>query len=92
MQPAIVVHGGAWSIPPALQHPSKLGCEAAAAAGHAVLLSGGSSLDAVEAAVKVLELNPCFDAGYGSLLNEDGYVETDSMIMVRYISSSSKSS
>jgi beta-aspartyl-peptidase (threonine type) len=78
---SIIVHGGAWSIPPSLQKPSQLGCEVAVKVGSDILESGGTALDAVEAAVRELENNPCFDAGYGSLLNSAGYVETDALIM-----------
>jgi beta-aspartyl-peptidase (threonine type) len=45
------------------------------------LAKGGSALDAVEAAVIVLEDDPVFDAGYGSHLNADGKVELDAIIM-----------
>ena len=43
--------------------------------------NGGSAVDAVEAAVRVLEDNEDFNAGRGSLLNNDGEVECDAMIM-----------
>ncbi|XP_028392653.1 isoaspartyl peptidase/L-asparaginase-like [Dendronephthya gigantea] len=43
--------------------------------------NGGSAVDAVEAAVRVLEDNEYFNAGYGSALNNDGEVECDAMIM-----------
>ena len=50
-------------------------------AGAEVLDRGGSSIDAVEAAVRVLEDDPCFNAGRGSALNADGLVELDAAIM-----------
>ena len=78
---AIMVHGGARSIPAAAAEANRAGCLAAAAAGQAVLERGGSALDAVEAAVRVLESDPTFNAGYGSVLNADGEVETDASIM-----------
>lgn len=79
--PCIVVHGGAWAIPPALTPASLAGVRRAAAAGHAVLRAGGAALDAVEAAVVVLEDDPAFDAGTGSVLNARGDVEMDAAVM-----------
>ena len=43
--------------------------------------NGGSALDAVEAAARVLEEDPCFNAGRGSVLAYDGHVELDAAIM-----------
>ena len=77
----IVVHGGAWDIPRELHADHEAGCRAAAEAGWAILVAGGSALDAVEAAVRVLEDHPVFDAGRGSHLNRDGVVELDAGIM-----------
>jgi beta-aspartyl-peptidase (threonine type) len=59
----------------------KAGCQRALGAGWTLLASGGSALDAVEAAIMVLEDDPVFDAGYGSHLNLDGHVECDAIIM-----------
>ena len=53
----------------------------AAEAGDAILIAGGSALDAVVAAVRVLEDDPEFNAGTGSALTRDGTVETDASIM-----------
>ena len=50
-------------------------------AGYAVLSLGGSALDAVEAAVTVLEDDPTFDAGRGSFLTSDGRVQLDALLM-----------
>ena len=79
--PTICVHGGAWDIPDATAEESRKGCEVAAATGLAVLQQGGSSVDAVEAAIRSLENNPVFDAGTGSALTSAGTVEMDAMIM-----------
>lgn len=50
-------------------------------AGHAVLASGGAALDAVQAAVVVMENSPHFNAGHGAALNENGVHELDASIM-----------
>jgi beta-aspartyl-peptidase (threonine type) len=81
VSPAIIVHGGAWSLPDRLVEASVRGVEEAARRGWKALTSGGSALDAVEAAVRFMEDDPVFDAGVGSELNADGEVEMDSVIM-----------
>ena len=48
------------------------------------LLKGGTAVDAVEGAVRILEDDPTFDAGHGSVLTEDLTVEVDAMIMDGY--------
>lgn len=63
MLPVVLVHGGAGDIP-ASRKPGKInGCKAAAIAGYKILENGGSVVDAVEAAVKVMEDDPAFNAG-----------------------------
>ncbi|KAJ8308615.1 hypothetical protein KUTeg_013489 [Tegillarca granosa] len=79
--PVIVIHGGAWAIPDDLAEASVEGVIRAAKTGYATLLDGGSAVDAVENAVKVLEDEPAFDAGTGSVLNSNGEVEMDAVIM-----------
>ncbi|XP_052271727.1 isoaspartyl peptidase/L-asparaginase-like, partial [Dreissena polymorpha] len=79
--PVIMVHGGAWTIPEKLVEASRAGTHAAARAGYAVLMRGGSAIDAVPASILVLENDPTFDAGTGSVLTRNGEVEMDSVIM-----------
>ena len=81
MKSALIVHGGAWDIPDEAVEACKSGCHRALAAGWSILHRGGSALDAVEAAIIVLEDNPVFDAAYGSHLNFDGRVECDAIVM-----------
>ncbi len=81
MKPSLIVHGGAWDIPDEAIEACKSGCHRALTAGWSILLRGGLALDAIEAAVMVLEDDPVFDAGYGSHLNLDGRVECDAIIM-----------
>jgi L-asparaginase / beta-aspartyl-peptidase len=78
---ALIVHGGAWAIPDDAVEAHRSGVEAALAAGWAVLERGGTALDAVEAAVRLMEDDPTFDAGTGSMLNRDGEVELDAILM-----------
>jgi len=78
---AIIVHGGAGAIEPDRHARLREGVRAAAAAGDAILVAGGSALDAVVAAVRVLEDDPEFNAGRGSALTREGTVETDASIM-----------
>ncbi len=83
IEPVILVHGGAgaWQSASDRLAEGEAACLAAAAAGQAVLLAGGSALDAVETAVRLLEDCPVLDAGRGSYPNSAGQVEMDALIM-----------
>lgn len=81
MRPTIIVHGGAKTITDDKVAANNAGCTAAAEAGWAVLISGGTAAEAVEAAIRVLEADQTFNAGLGSTLNSDGEVELDAAIM-----------
>ncbi|MEM2730184.1 MAG: isoaspartyl peptidase/L-asparaginase, partial [Candidatus Korarchaeum sp.] len=77
MEPAIVVHGGAWAIPDEEIEAHLRGVRRAAELGWRVLKEEDNSLDAVERAVMLMEDDPTFDAGIGSFLNREGGVELD---------------
>jgi len=68
-------------LDPEQERCARNGLEAALAAGSAILEKRGSALDAVEAAVRVLEEDPCFNAGRGSVLTATGCIELDAAIM-----------
>jgi L-asparaginase / beta-aspartyl-peptidase len=78
---AIIVHGGAGTIAPERHAASKAGCQSAARAGWRILRQGGSALEAVTAAVIVLEDDPTFNAGTGAVLTRDHLAELDAGIM-----------
>lgn len=78
---AIIVHGGAKTIAPQQEEAHRSGCLLALAAGQAVLQAGGGAVDAVEMAIRALEDDPTFNAGYGAVLNDQGEVECDAAIM-----------
>jgi beta-aspartyl-peptidase (threonine type) len=79
--PILLVHGGAWAIPAEAAGAHQNGVRQALEAGYDLLARGGSALDAVEAAVTVLEDDPTFDAGRGSFLTSDGRVQLDALLM-----------
>ncbi|MEN3353402.1 MAG: L-asparaginase / beta-aspartyl-peptidase [Betaproteobacteria bacterium] len=83
---ALAIHGGAGTMPRVELKGRRearyaSGLQAALRAGHDVLQRGGSSIDAVTAAVVVLEDDPLFNAGRGAVLNEAGGHELDASIM-----------
>jgi beta-aspartyl-peptidase (threonine type) len=79
--PSIIVHGGAGADPADGLDEVREGVRAAVEAGWRILSEGGRALDAVEAAVRVLEDHPRFNAGRGSVLTSAGTVEMDASIM-----------
>ena len=83
MKTAIIVHGGAgaWQRREGKLPQAVSACKEAAATGQRILSQGGSALDAVESAVRILEDSPVLDAGRGSYLNAVGNVEMDAIIM-----------
>ncbi len=83
---SIAIHGGAGAVPRSTltaerERHYRDGLAAALDAGYAVLEKGGSSLDAVAAAVTSLEDNPLFNAGRGAALTREGAAELDAAIM-----------
>jgi len=81
MNVALIAHGGAGKWRPGSDEDALEGLRAAVEAGRDTLLRGGSALDAVCAAVVMLEDNPIFNAGTGAVLNFDGFCELDASVM-----------
>ncbi len=81
ISPVLLVHGGAWAMPDDAREAHVTGVRNALAAGYALLANGGSAVDAVEAAVAVLEDDETFDAGRGSFLTREGTVQLDALLM-----------
>jgi beta-aspartyl-peptidase (threonine type) len=82
----LVIHGGAGTIlkknmTVQKEAAYKAGLEAALTTGYKALQAGKSSLDAVEATIRVLEDNPLFNAGKGAVFTHDGRNEMDAAIM-----------
>src|SRR3954469_6269025 len=82
----LLIHGGAGSERiahggPEHEASARSGLNRALDAGTAILEAGGSAVDSVEAAARVLEEDCCFNAGRGSVLTENGEVELDAAIM-----------
>jgi beta-aspartyl-peptidase (threonine type) len=83
---SLAIHGGAGTIlrtsmTAAMQLQYEQALAAALSAGQTILAGGGTSLDAVEAAVISLEDCPLFNAGKGSVFNNNGKHEMDAAIM-----------
>jgi len=82
----LMIHGGCGAmrpdtVPPEQEGAARIGLGAALDAGEAILSGGGSALDAVEAAARVLEEDPAFNAGRGCVLTAEGLAELDAAIM-----------
>ena len=82
----LAIHGGAGTLPRSEMSAEaelayRSGLDQALAVGYAVLESGGGSVDAVTAAVVVLEDNPLFNAGRGAVFTLEGRNELDASIM-----------
>src|ERR1700680_4893850 len=80
-QPVWLIHGGAGAMPDDAVAAHEDGIANALAAGYALLERGASAVDAVEAAVAVMEDDETFDAGRGSFLTQDGRVQMDALLM-----------
>lgn len=83
---AIVIHGGAGTIlkknmTPEMELEYKRVLELAINTGYAILKNGGSSLDAVEKTINILEDSPLFNAGKGAVFTNQGKNELDASIM-----------
>jgi L-asparaginase / beta-aspartyl-peptidase len=83
---ALAVHGGAGTILKSQMTPEKeksyqQGLNDALTAGNEILSKGGTAMDAVVAAIKVLEDNPLFNAGKGAVFTNEGKNELDASIM-----------
>lgn len=83
---SIAIHGGAGTIlkaamTPELEKAYRSGLEEALQKGYEILRHGGAALEAVKAAVVVLENNILFNAGRGSVFTKTGTHEMDASIM-----------
>jgi beta-aspartyl-peptidase (threonine type) len=82
----LVIHGGAGTILKSQMTPEKeklykQGLQNALNAGNKILKNGGTALDAVEAAIMVLEDDSLFNAGKGAVFTNEGKNELDASIM-----------
>ncbi len=85
-QPVIAIHGGAGTtrrgeLTPERESALRAALESSLRTGYNILHSGGTSLDAVEQAVRVLEDSPLFNAGHGAVFTSAGTIELDASIM-----------
>ncbi len=82
----LVIHGGAGNVTPGRITPEKqviyeAKLKDALAAGQQVLAGGGTAMDAVIAAVQIMEDSPLFNSGKGAVFNADGKNELDASVM-----------
>ena len=80
-KPVLMVHGGAGTIPDDSVDRYVAGIRAALDAGWTILEHGGTAIDAIEAAIVSMEDSGSFNAGRGSVVNQDGRVQLDALIM-----------
>ncbi|NJM98215.1 MAG: asparaginase [Phormidesmis sp. RL_2_1] len=78
---ALIVHGGCGIWLPYAEAAAMAGCQAAVAQSREILMGGGAALEAAIAACVMLEDNPIFNAGTGSVLNYDGQAQMDASLM-----------
>jgi beta-aspartyl-peptidase (threonine type) len=83
---SLAIHGGAGTLDPAQMTPEKRAAyeadlQRALDAGATILKNGGEALDAVKAAIVILEDSPLFNAGKGAVFTWDGTNELDASIM-----------
>ena len=86
VKPVIVIHGGAGNIsraniPDSMAVLYTQALNTALEVGNTILNNNGTALEAVEATIRIMEDNPLFNAGKGSVLNSSGEVENDASIM-----------
>lgn len=81
MEPIVLVHGGAGDIPQSRVSGKLRGVRQSAQIGYYILMQTGCAMDAVEAAVKHMELDGDFNAGLGSVLTTEGTIEMEASVM-----------
>ncbi|MCA9743813.1 MAG: isoaspartyl peptidase/L-asparaginase [Deferribacteres bacterium] len=82
----MIIHGGAGTIlkenmTPELESEYTAKLDEALTAGYAILKAGGTSMDAIQAAINIMEDSPLFNAGKGAVFTNDGTHELDASIM-----------